>query len=562
MDQEENKSILCDCCKYFDNNKNFCFNEKNEEFYGTGKLVNQVECKYFTERNIIKEKRKLSKGSNIFSRRGQIESFWREQPFFYDKSKIFWLWDKENYKWILSDEVDFLNSIQELIGIETIDSTAKTELVEGFKQIGRKKHPKEIKKSWVQFKDKIYDVKTGDIFSATPEYFVTNPIPWEVGECEDTPTIDKLFSEWVEEKYIKTLYEIIAYNISTDKFMQRIIALCGGGSNGKGTFVKLIYKFLNEDNCVSSEIKELSENHFEAAVLYRKLLCVMGEVSYDDLKNTNQLKKLGGEDKISFQFKGKTPFTSDNSATCMCLTNSLPITPDKSLGFYRKWLIIDFPNQFKQITKNLINMIPDIEFSNLARKSIRILKELYDNPVFTNEGSFEERAARYEERANPIMQFVSKYCSEEAGENITLREFTNELNIWLKENHLRIMTAKQVGKVMRDEGFTVGARKLENGTSSVVILNLKIEKTIKVYQNYHKSKLKPHEETILKLSSFRSFDILSKNMEEIIDFLEENQVISDKNQLIHTCSDKFGISLDQVSDILNAISKVNSEAKE
>jgi hypothetical protein len=34
----------------------------------------------------------------------------------------------------------------------------------------------------------------------------------------------------------------------------------------------------------------------------------MGEVSYDDLRNTNMLKKLGGEDKISFQFKNKTPF--------------------------------------------------------------------------------------------------------------------------------------------------------------------------------------------------------------------------------------------------------------
>ena len=335
------------------------------------------------------------KGKGLFTRRGQIEEFWKEQPFFYDKSKIFWIWDLKDKKWIRSDEVDFLNAIQKMQGVETLNSKNKAELVEGFKQIGRQHFPKPIKKEWVQFLDKIYDVQTGENFEATPEYFVTNPIPWKIGESEDTPAIDKLFLEWVGENDKKSLYEFIAYNISLDKFMQRIFAFCGGGSNGKGTFIKLNYKFLGEDNCVSSEIKSLSEDKFEPAVLYRKLLCVMGEVSYGDLRNTNQLKKLAGEDKISFQFKGKTPFTDENTATCVCLTNSLPATPDKSLGFYRKWKIEDFPNQFTEISKDLIKEIPEVEFENLAKKSLRILKELYEHRKFNNEGSFEERMDKY-----------------------------------------------------------------------------------------------------------------------------------------------------------------------
>ena len=409
--------------------------------------------------------------SQILTRRGQIEYFWKEQPFFYDTSKLFWLWNQEEKKWILSDEIDFLNSIQNKLGIETIDSTARNQLVEGFKQIGRLHAPKPMKKSWVQFKDKIYDVQSGENFAANHEYFITNPIPYNVGKSEETPTIDKLFIEWVGEEYVETLYEIMAYNISLDKFMQRIIALCGGGSNGKGTFIKLNYKFLGKDNCVSSEVKTLSENIFETAVLYRKLLCVMGEISYDDLKNTNQLKKLGGEDLISFQFKGKTPFTDENTATCICLTNSLPSTPDKSIGFYRKWLIIDFPNQFKQIKKDLIEMIPEEEFENLALKCLNKLKKLYRTREFTNEGNFEDRIKKYEERSNPVMSFVDECCKEENGENVVLRTFTNALNVYLKAKHLRIMTSKQVGKVLREEGFVVGNRKID-GVSFVVIINL------------------------------------------------------------------------------------------
>lgn len=448
---------------------------------------------------------KKKKPQHIFSRREQIESFWEDQPFFYDKSKIFWLWNNEEKKWILSDEVDFLNSIQASLGIETINTKTKTQLVEGFKQIGRLHTPEPMKKSWVQFKDKIYNIENEEIFEATPKYFITNPIPHNVGKSENTPTIDKLFEEWVGINYKETLYEIMAYNISLDKFMQRIIALCGGGSNGKGTFIKLNYRFLGEDNCVSSEIKSLSDNIFEAAVLYRKLLCVMGEVSYGDLKNTNQLKKLGGEDRISFQFKGKTPFTDENTATCICLTNSLPQTPDKSLGFYRKWLIIDFPNQFKEINKNLIDEIPEKEFENLALKCLNTLKRIYKTRKFTNEGNFEERIQRYEERSNPVMSFVGECCEEKVGENIPIRDFTNTLNDYLKKKHLRIMSSNQVGKVLREEGFLVGNRKI-NDISSVVILNLLIKtiKTIRTIKEYNRNDTWKTTEVQGSLDSFNS----------------------------------------------------------
>ena len=428
------------------------------------------------DKEAIKE---LKEEAQIFTRRGQIESFWKIHPFFFDKAKMFWAWDHESKKWILSDEVDFCNLIHQKLGIETISHKDKGELVEGFKQIGRQHKPKEAKKTWIQFKDKIYDAKTGEIFEASPEYFITNPIPWEVGEFEDTLIIDRFFSEWVEEKWKDTLYQILAYSISSKKFMQRLVALCGGGSNGKGSYIKLTEKFIGKENCVSSEIKNLSEDKFEPAVLYKKLLCVMGEVSYDDLKNTNMLKKLGGEDSISFQFKGKTPFTDDNTALCVSLTNSMPITPDKSLGFYRKWLLIDFPNQFLKMKDNLIGEVPDIEFRNLAKKCLRILKEWYDceHPEFKNEGSFEERAQRYEERSNPVMHFISEQCDEIAGEMIPLREFTNECNKYFKLKHQRVLSAHQIGKILRDEGFQISQRKIEDSSSVTMILNIKILKT-------------------------------------------------------------------------------------
>ncbi len=472
----------------------------------------------YKEKGLIEKRKEKKESEEVFGRRGQIERFWRDQPFFYDESKIFWLWDDENKKWILSDEINFLNAIQEQLGIETIDSKSKSELISGFQQIGRKHKPEDMKKYWVQFKDKIYDLITGENFKATPKYFITNPIPWNVGTSEETPTIDKLFEQWVGKDYSQTLYEIVAYNLTLNKFMQRLIALCGGGSNGKGTFIKLNYRLLGKDNYVTSEIKTLSENVFEAAVLYRKLLCVMGEVSYGDLKNTNQLKKLGGEDLISFQFKGKMPFTDENTATCICATNSLPATPDKSIGFYRKWLIIDFPNQFKEIKKNLIESIPEKEFENLAFKCLNILKELYKTMKFTNEGDFDERMSRYEERSNPVIKFVEDFCEDSPGKNITIRDFTNSCNLYLKSKHLRVLSAIQVGKILRNEGFLVGNRKIDE-VSSVVILNLSLNSKEKLFKRPKLSKrpLGSHVASILDYDSSNSSNSFKDKLNIIIE---------------------------------------------
>jgi len=409
-------------------------------------------------------------------------------------------------KYVKCDEVDLLISIERELNVETIDSKKKSELIESFKQVGRSHIPDKPKKNWIQLLDRIYDGRTVEfIFDASPNYQIINPIPWKIGTSTSIPSIDRLLVEWVGEENKVELYEFMAYLITRDRFLQRIFAFCGGGSNGKGTFMKLCTKLVGKENCIASDLKQLSESQFEPAVLYGKLMCVMGEISYADLKNTNQIKKIAGEDLISFQFKGKTPFTDENTALAVCLTNSLPSTPDKSLGFYRKWHLIDFPNQFNLISDNPIDNIPDVEFENLVLKLLEVLKGLYQKRCLTHEGNFEDRISKYEERSNPVMQFINQYCDEDNSFSIPLREFTNCCNEYLKTKHLRILTANQVGKILREEGFAVGNRRIDE-ISQVVILNLKFKPNITTIKTIKKFSRNPYKETTEK---FNSFDIVN-----------------------------------------------------
>jgi len=439
------------------------------------------------------EKAKEKNPYQIFTIEGQVKNFYDNQPFFYDSAKLFHLWDSEEYKWEMCDDIDILNKMKENIPqVDTISSKARAEIINALKQIGRKKKPKDMPKTWIQFKDKIVDVISGEEFTATPEYYTTNPIPWKLGGSTDTPTIDRLIHEWVvdgvtqDKSYVKTMKQIIAYVCSSEQFLQRMISLCGGGMNGKGTYMKMLTKFVGIENCCSSDLRILATSNFEASALYKKLLCEMGEVDSTDLKNTNTIKKLSGENEMRYEFKGKGSFSDTSPTTCIISTNSMPTTPDKSLGFYRRWLIVDFPHQFS-IKRDLIGQIPDEEFENLGRCILGLLKEMYKESQFDNEGSMVERQDRYEERSNPIMRFIETECEEDFAKKIELKKFCGLFNEYLKVRHLRIMSPIQIGKILRNEGFEISTRKIQLdfhqvSAKFIICLGLKASKTTETTQ--------------------------------------------------------------------------------
>ena len=368
---------------------------KSKKKKGTLKILNE----YLPVVNgAIKEEAWKPIIESFFDKYDLAKKMWDVQPYFYDKAKIWWIWNLEEYRWEIVDETDMLNRVKNISTANTIQSKDKTEIIEAMKQFGRTKKPKEIKKTWIQFKDMVFDYKIGDTFLASPEYFVTNPIPWKIGEFENTPTIDKIFGEWGGEKYVKTLHQILAYCLLPDYPLHRLFCFIGSGMNGKSKFLELMRKFIGNDNVTTTELDTLIHSRFEITRLHRKLVCQMGETNFDELSKTSIIKKLTGQDTIGFEYKNKDLFDDYNYAKILIATNNLPTTTDKTTGFYRRWLIIDFPNQFSE-QKDILADIPEEEYNALAAKCVYLLKELLKIREFHNEGDIEMRKKRYEDRS-------------------------------------------------------------------------------------------------------------------------------------------------------------------
>ena len=178
----------------------------------------------------------------------------------------------------------------------------------------------------------------------------------------------------------------------------------------------------------------------------------MGETNFNEMSKTSQLKKLSGGDLIGFEYKNKDAFEDKNYAKIIVATNNLPTTTDKTIGFYRRWMIIDFPNQFSE-AKDILAEIPEEEYGCLANKCMIILKEVLESRKFTNEGSIEDRIKKYEDHSDPLEKFLKEFTEEDVSSSIWKFEFEKRLNQWCKSNRFRELSEVVIGKKMKEKGI-------------------------------------------------------------------------------------------------------------
>jgi len=394
------------------------------------------------------------------------EYLWHKQPYFYDKARIWWTWNVDH--WEITDDTDMSRLLDNQLGFcgQTVTSYMRSSYLEAMRWVGRARMPKEAPKKWIQFKDKAFSIKSKKIYKVQPNYFFCNPIPWEMGETEDTPVMDKLFTEWVGEKHKQVLYEIVAYCCYTDYPIQVLFCLYGIGCNGKTAFLRLLACFLGQYNIGHTELDLLTghnRSRFEASKIFKKLVCQMGETNFGLIQHSSTLKQLTGGDLLSFEMKNKDPFMGYNYAKLVIASNSLPVSADTSDGWYRRWIIVDFSNTFPE-GKDILESIPKEEYNNLAKKVTRILPELLERGCFCMQGDLRERKRHYTMASNPLPVFLERYTDRLIEGYTKYSTLYTAYAKYLKLIKRRIISIREFGELLAGEGIEISkTSKILNG---------------------------------------------------------------------------------------------------
>jgi Predicted ATPase len=194
-----------------------------------------------------------------------------------------------------------------------------------------------------------------------------------------TPFFRKVFQDWVNEKWL-LLYEILGYTLYSKGYpFNKAIMLVGEGNNGKSTYLTLLKSILGSKNVKSIPLQEITSDKFAGNELYGMLANIYADLPNELLRNTGIFKILTGEDYVCFDRKyAKKRICFTNYAKLIFSCNQLPKVYDMTLAFWRRWIVIEFPNKFPDNPKFKEEIIKHPEIPSLIALSILAFKKVLE----------------------------------------------------------------------------------------------------------------------------------------------------------------------------------------
>lgn len=280
----------------------------------------------------------------------------------------------------------------------------------------------------INFENGVYDLEEEKLKSHDPSYNFAYKVP--IKYPEKPPNADKInnfLSTIVETgEEVKTLREIAGYLLLPDYPINKAFILVGQGNNGKSRYIDLLKNLIGDENYANKSLHELEENRFASQKLYGKLACFDDDLPSDKIHHSNKIKKLTGGSDVGAEVKYGGQFDFKNYANLVFATNEMPQTLDNSDGFFRRWLIIDFPYKFKSDPdpeneyhkqaipkKELMDAITDEEqLQGFVWEVVEDLKDILANDAFTYALSPDEIRKKWREYSVPMVRFIEKYVKQ------------------------------------------------------------------------------------------------------------------------------------------------------
>lgn len=312
------------------------------------------------------------------------------------------------------------------------------------------------RKHTINFKNGLLDVDTWTFTEHDPEYFCTIQIPVNYDPESDCPTFDKYISEVIDEEDAEVLYQFMGYSLIPDTRIQKAVMLIGKGSNGKSVFLKVFSKLLGSENIAGESLQNLEENRFSIAKLYGKLVNMFKDLPSTTLDKCEIFKTLTGDDgEIRGEEKFKPGFYFENTARLIFSANGLPKVLDDNFAFYRRWILINFPNvipedaQDKKLAQKLTT---DEELSGILNIALRGLKFVLENERFSYSKTAVEVERLYKINSRPVDAFV--YERLQASANDTPKAYIlEEYSKWCKNNDVEPVHENKFAKIMKRLGY-------------------------------------------------------------------------------------------------------------
>ena len=310
---------------------------------------------------------------------------------------------------------------------------------------------------YIGFNNGVYDVVDDTLNAFSPEYVITNKIPWDYKPDAYSELVDSTLNKLAcgDAAIRALLEECIGYCFYRANTFNKAFILTGDKSNGKSTFLKVLTVLLGEHNVASLDLKNLGDR-FSKASLFGKLANIGDDISDEFVPDASLFKKITDGGRIQVEKKGQDPFEFNPYVKLIFSANDIPRIRDKTGAVLRRLVIIPFNARFSESDADYnpnikSDLTQDTSIEYLIMLGCQGLKRLLATQKFTISQKVEEERQAYNIENNPILAFI-----EEVGKEGIVNEPTNEVykryQVFCAENNYQptsnIVFSKSINKTL------------------------------------------------------------------------------------------------------------------
>jgi len=406
----------------------------------------------------------------------------------------------------------------------------------------------------------ILNIFTRELTEFTPEKYFFNKIPVWYDKSKDCPKTKQFFSEIVKKDDVELLSEFIGFSLYKKYYLNKAFILSGDGRNGKSSYLNLIKHFIGDKNTASLTLEDMEDSSsFDIIELHNKMVDIAGDIGGNKLQNTSLFKSLTGTETVKANRKFLSPLNFKNYSKFVFSCNKLPKVNDDSEGWFRRWVMIDFPYKFvteKEHNPNVPNekiMIPNIEetlyhrdeLSGLLNMALNSLENIIEKKEFSDNNTVHNIMKKWKMKSDPLIVFCDEHIAEDFDKHTSKHELIKQFNLYCKKNNL---------KRLQDRKITNGIKKLFNVTeirlgtgnreyvfSGISLKNLQNDTNVQKKVDFTLIGLK--QKTPNDLKHMDEMDKLDKNTKVTP---KDNNTDIQKSKLVVNVEQYFDMAYDQI----------------
>ena len=301
--------------------------------------------------------------------------------------------------------------------------------------------------NFVCLENGILDLDKMELFPHSRNQFFLNKLPVYFDKSKTCGNMQDFLLQVLNEDDIAVFQEYLGYCLYRSYPFAKSLVFIGEAENGKSTLLEIVKVFLGKDNISSRSLQEIADNRFAPYDLIGKLANIYADLSDKALIETGKFKMLTGGDQLTVEQKFRRSQQFVNYAKLMFSCNRLPDTKDDTDAFFRRFILMTFPNTFtKDKARKKDDLIKELttkdEMSGLLNWALEGLKNLLKRGYFINSQSASEIREDYTRKASPVDAFKMDCLEASPEEYIPKKLLYNTFCEYCRQKHYPIYSEK------------------------------------------------------------------------------------------------------------------------